>query len=170
MNGPNEFHVIGSLRDWGVEDCLPDIAVPTLILSGRHDEATPKHRPALPGPVPDARWEIFEESSHLPHLEEPELPRGADRLSQEPLTASVRRISGPMGFLVRHTGNRRAPWRLTTRTGTALVFPGMGPSPFAEVGKFMLANPLARELFAEADEVLGYSLVDRFRRGRGRLL
>lgn len=41
MNGPSEFHVIGTLRDWGVIDVLPDIEVPTLIISGRHDEATP---------------------------------------------------------------------------------------------------------------------------------
>lgn len=53
------------------------------------------------------------------------------------------------------------------RTGTALVFPGMGPSPFSEVAKFMLVNPFARELFAEADEVLGYSLFDRFDEAEG---
>ncbi|MGP4012655.1 ACP S-malonyltransferase [Streptomyces sp. 4N124] len=47
------------------------------------------------------------------------------------------------------------------RTGTALVFPGMGPAPFSEVARFMLVNPFARELFAETDEVLGYSLFDR---------
>ncbi|MER6573383.1 proline iminopeptidase-family hydrolase [Streptomyces sp. NPDC001093] len=72
MNGPTEFHVIGSLRDWGVEDCLPDIAVPTLILSGRHDEATPKTVQPYQDLIPDSRWVIFEDSSHLPHLEEPE--------------------------------------------------------------------------------------------------
>ncbi|OEJ36236.1 proline iminopeptidase-family hydrolase [Streptomyces agglomeratus] len=73
MNGPTEFHVIGSLRDWGVEDCLPDIDVPTLIISGRYDEATPKTVQPYQDLIPDARWEIFEESSHVPHLEEPEL-------------------------------------------------------------------------------------------------
>ncbi|MFC7310264.1 ACP S-malonyltransferase [Streptomyces monticola] len=53
------------------------------------------------------------------------------------------------------------------RTGSALVFPGMGPAPFAEVAKFMLVNPFARELFAEADDTLGYSLFDRFRETPG---
>ncbi|MFE2043050.1 ACP S-malonyltransferase [Streptomyces sp. NPDC059477] len=47
---------------------------------------------------------------------------------------------------------------------TALVFPGMGPVPFAEVGRFMVASPYARDLVALADETLGYSLVDAFRR------
>ncbi|MGW1802534.1 ACP S-malonyltransferase [Streptomyces sp. NPDC001984] len=53
------------------------------------------------------------------------------------------------------------------RTKSALVFPGMGPSPFAEVGKFMLVNPFARKLVAEADDTLGYSLFDRFREAEG---
>lgn len=53
------------------------------------------------------------------------------------------------------------------RTKSALVFPGMGPSPFAEVGKFMLVNPFARELVAEADDTLGCSLFDRFREAQG---
>ncbi|MFK4543800.1 L-proline amide hydrolase [Streptomyces tendae] len=72
MNGPNEFHVIGTLRDWSVvEDCA-DVRVPTLILTGGHDEATPATvRPFL-DLVPDVRWTVLEESSHMPHLEEPE--------------------------------------------------------------------------------------------------
>jgi L-proline amide hydrolase len=72
MNGPSEFHVIGTLRNWDVLDCCPRIAVPTLVVSGGHDEATPAAvRPFAEG-IPGARWEIFEESSHLPHLEEPD--------------------------------------------------------------------------------------------------
>ncbi|MFJ4582561.1 ACP S-malonyltransferase [Streptomyces echinatus] len=50
---------------------------------------------------------------------------------------------------------------------TALVFPGMGPVPFAEVGRFMVASPYARDLVAVADEALGYSLVDAFRTSPG---
>ncbi|MFF1561797.1 ACP S-malonyltransferase [Streptomyces sp. NPDC058279] len=49
------------------------------------------------------------------------------------------------------------------RSGTAIVFPGMGPSSFAEVGKFLLLDPYARKRLAEADEALGYSVFDRFR-------
>lgn len=54
-----------------------------------------------------------------------------------------------------------------TRPGTAMVFPGMGPARFADVGKFMLLNPQARRLVAAADARLGYSLVDRFRETPG---
>ncbi|WP_433517962.1 ACP S-malonyltransferase [Nonomuraea sp. CA-143628] len=46
---------------------------------------------------------------------------------------------------------------------TAIVFPGMGPTRFTDVDAFMLGDPVARRLVARADEVLGYSLADRFR-------
>lgn len=72
MNGPSEFHVIGTLKDWSVIDCCPLVEVPTLIVSGRHDEATPVTVQPYADLVPDVRWELFEESSHLPNLEEPE--------------------------------------------------------------------------------------------------
>jgi len=72
MNGPSEFHVIGTLRDWSVVDYCARIAVPTLLLSGRHDEATPTTVRPYHDLIPDVRWEVFEESSHMPHLEEPE--------------------------------------------------------------------------------------------------
>jgi L-proline amide hydrolase len=72
MNGPSEFHVIGSLRDWGVTDCIAGITVPTLVVTGRHDEATPATVQPFLDLIPDVRWEIFEESSHVPHLEEPD--------------------------------------------------------------------------------------------------
>ena len=72
MNGPNEFFCIGSLRTWSVVDQVQAIAVPTLLLSGRHDEATPATvQPYFDG-IPDVRWEQFEHSSHMPFVEEPE--------------------------------------------------------------------------------------------------
>lgn len=56
---------------------------------------------------------------------------------------------------------------METEKPTAMVFPGMGPTAFADVAKFMLINPCARELVTIADEALGYSLVDRFREAEG---
>jgi [acyl-carrier-protein] S-malonyltransferase len=53
------------------------------------------------------------------------------------------------------------------RNATALVFPGMGPTSFDEVSRFMVANPFARRRVAEADQVLGYSLVRRYRETPG---
>ncbi|MFB9337944.1 ACP S-malonyltransferase [Actinoplanes octamycinicus] len=49
------------------------------------------------------------------------------------------------------------------RNDTALVFPGMGPTSFDEVSRFMVGNAFARRRVAEADEVLGFSLVRRYR-------
>jgi len=41
MSGPSEFHVIGSTKDWSSESRLRQIRAPTLVVSGRFDEATP---------------------------------------------------------------------------------------------------------------------------------
>lgn len=72
MNGPTEFHVVGSLVDWTVVQRLPSITVPTLVISGVYDEATPLAVKPFLDLVPDVRWELFESSSHMPHVEEPE--------------------------------------------------------------------------------------------------
>jgi L-proline amide hydrolase len=72
MNGPNEFFVIGTLKNWSIIDRLSAIEVPTLIISGRHDEATPATVQPYKDGIKGARWEIFEQSSHMPHVEEKE--------------------------------------------------------------------------------------------------
>ena len=73
MNGPTEFHVIGTMKDWTIEDRLKDIVAPTLLISGRHDEATPLVVWPYVENVPGCRWVVFEESSHMPHVEEKDL-------------------------------------------------------------------------------------------------
>jgi proline-specific peptidase len=70
MNGPSEFHVIGSLRDWDIVDRLGEIHVPTLVISGRYDEATPLIAETVQRGIPGAEWVLFENSSHMPHVEE----------------------------------------------------------------------------------------------------
>jgi L-proline amide hydrolase len=72
MNGPSEFHVIGSIRDWQSKDRLGEIDVPTLLVSGRHDEATPALQQVLLDGIAGSEWVCFEESSHMPHVEERE--------------------------------------------------------------------------------------------------
>ena len=72
MNGPTEFHVIGSMKDWTIESRLHQIEVPTLLISGRYDEATPLCVQPYADHIPDVRWIIFENSSHMPHVEEKE--------------------------------------------------------------------------------------------------
>ena len=71
MNGPSEFHVVGSLADWDITPRLGQIAVPTLLVSGAYDEATPAVVGAVHEGIAGSRWELFRWSSHLPHVEEP---------------------------------------------------------------------------------------------------
>ena len=72
MNGPSEFHVIGTLKDWNIVNRLGEIRVPTLVIGGRYDEATPAITETVHRGIPGSEWVIFEHSSHTPHLEEPE--------------------------------------------------------------------------------------------------
>jgi len=71
MWGPSEFFATGVLADWNVEPRLAEIDVPTLILSGRYDEATPAQQRRLLNGIPGSRWIILEDSAHLTFVEEP---------------------------------------------------------------------------------------------------
>ena len=71
MNGPSEFHVIGSLKHWDIRPQLKEISAPTLLVSGQYDEATPAMVKEINGLIPGSTWELFAESSHMPHVEEP---------------------------------------------------------------------------------------------------
>ena len=73
MWGPNEFTVTGTLKDWDVIDRLGEILVPALITSGRHDECTPALVEPLHRGLAGSEWVLFEQSAHVPYLEEPEL-------------------------------------------------------------------------------------------------
>jgi L-proline amide hydrolase len=72
MNGPNEFYCIGTLKDWDITDRLSEIDVPTLLVSGEYDEATPHIVRQIHERIPGSRWVLLPESSHSPHVEEPE--------------------------------------------------------------------------------------------------
>jgi L-proline amide hydrolase len=69
-NGPSEFHVIGSFRDWSAAGRLAQIEVPALVISGRHDEATPALQAALVSGIKQSEQVILEGSSHMPFWEE----------------------------------------------------------------------------------------------------
>lgn len=72
MNGPSEFHVIGTLKEWSIVDRLEQITIPTLVVAGSHDEAMPMvWRPFLDR-IPGAHSHVFPDSSHMPHIEERE--------------------------------------------------------------------------------------------------
>ena len=73
MWGPSEFTCTGSLGTWDVTARLGEIDVPTLILSGRFDEATPAVVEPLHKGIAGSEWVVLENSSHSSHVEEKEL-------------------------------------------------------------------------------------------------
>jgi proline iminopeptidase len=72
MWGPSEFCVTGNLADYDRTDRLGEIAVPTLFTCGRYDETTPGATTWYASMVRGAEVVVFDDSAHLPHLEEPE--------------------------------------------------------------------------------------------------
>jgi L-proline amide hydrolase len=72
MNGPSEFHVVGSIRDWRSTDRLHLIRRPALVISGRHDEATPALQQPLADGIAETEQVLLEASSHMPFWEERE--------------------------------------------------------------------------------------------------
>jgi L-proline amide hydrolase len=84
-NGPSEFHVIGTFKDWSSSDRLGEITVPTLVISGSHDEATPALQEALLAGIGSSEQVLIDDASHLSMWEQPELY-----------------LSSVAGFLARH--------------------------------------------------------------------
>ena len=72
MNGPNEFTITGTIRDWDITDRLGEIQLPTLVTAGRYDEVTPKVAESIHRGIPSSEYQRFEESSHLAFWEERE--------------------------------------------------------------------------------------------------
>lgn len=70
MNGPSEFYVIGTLKYWDIRQRLAEITAPTLVTSGRYDEATPVIAETVHRGIPGSQWVLFENSSHSAHVEE----------------------------------------------------------------------------------------------------
>ncbi|HLQ42855.1 MAG TPA: proline iminopeptidase-family hydrolase, partial [Thermoplasmata archaeon] len=70
MNGPNEFTIIGTIKDWDVTDQLPRIKVPTLVTVGRYDEVTPRVAESIHRGIRGSKIVRFEKSAHLAMWEE----------------------------------------------------------------------------------------------------
>src|SRR5262249_51491269 len=62
MQGPNEFVITGTFRDWDITDRLGEIDVPTLVTSGRYDECTPQQAEIVHRGIPGSEWILFEDS------------------------------------------------------------------------------------------------------------
>jgi proline-specific peptidase len=72
MFGPSDFRIVGTIRNWDVMDRLTEIAVPTLVLAGKFDECAPEHMQEMHRRIAGSQFELFESSSHMPFIEEPD--------------------------------------------------------------------------------------------------
>ena len=92
MNGPNEFHVLGTLRSWTIIDRLDRVDAPTLVVAGEFDEATPATWAPFGERIRGARSHVFPGASHCTHLEQPDefMAVIADFLAEHDTTAPAR--------------------------------------------------------------------------------
>lgn len=72
MNGPNEFTIVGNLKDWDITARLREIKVPTLVTVGRYDEVTPKVAETIHREIAGSKLVVFENSGHLTMWDEKE--------------------------------------------------------------------------------------------------
>jgi proline iminopeptidase len=72
MWGPTDFEATGVTRNYDRTGELHRLTMPVLFMTGRYDTATPETTVIYARHTPRAEMVVFEESSHLPHIEEPE--------------------------------------------------------------------------------------------------
>ncbi|HEY1753363.1 MAG TPA: proline iminopeptidase-family hydrolase [Caulobacteraceae bacterium] len=72
MNGPNEFTIVGVIKDWDRRADLGRIRVPTLITAGEFDEVTLDCQEAIHRGVAGSQLQIFEGCSHQTMNEKPD--------------------------------------------------------------------------------------------------
>jgi proline iminopeptidase len=72
MWGPSEFTVKGNLKKFDCTEQLKEITCPTLFTCGRFDEATPESTKYFSELTPTSRFHVFENSAHMPYVEEPD--------------------------------------------------------------------------------------------------
>jgi proline iminopeptidase len=65
MQGPNEFVVTGTFKDWDRWKDLPKITVPTLLVGARYDEMDPEDIRKMGTLIPRSRVAICDNGSHL---------------------------------------------------------------------------------------------------------
>jgi len=71
MNGPNEFTIVGTIKDWDRRADLGRIHVPTLITTGQYDEVTLDCHETIHRGIRGSRLQIFPGCSHLTMSEKP---------------------------------------------------------------------------------------------------
>ena len=70
--GPNELNATGDLKDFEYLDKMKSIDIPTLVINGTDDLCTPAIAKAMYDSLPNAKWEMFIGSRHMPFVEDHE--------------------------------------------------------------------------------------------------
>lgn len=70
MNGPNEFTIIGSMKDWDRRSDLGRITVPTLLTTGEFDEVTLDCHETIRDGIKGSRLVVLPGQSHVTMLED----------------------------------------------------------------------------------------------------
>ncbi|MCF0065630.1 proline iminopeptidase-family hydrolase [Dyadobacter chenwenxiniae] len=65
MQGPSEFGIIGSLKNWDISTRLNQIKVPALMIGAKYDEMDPKHMEWMSKQVANGRYLYCHNGSHL---------------------------------------------------------------------------------------------------------
>ena len=71
--GGRSFEMTGRLRGWSVLDRLPEIDIPTLVITGSEDMASPAIARTMTAGIHGARCVIVDGGSHTPWFERPDV-------------------------------------------------------------------------------------------------
>jgi proline iminopeptidase len=72
MQGPSEFTITGTIKDYDVTDRLKEITVPTLFTVGQYDEVRPEAVGLYQSLLPGSGLAVIENAAHLTMQDEPE--------------------------------------------------------------------------------------------------
>jgi proline iminopeptidase len=70
MWGPNEFRCTGNLKQYDRTGRIQEITIPMLFTCGRYDACTPTATAWYQSLIAGSEMVVFEQSAHMPHLEE----------------------------------------------------------------------------------------------------
>lgn len=65
MQGPSELGASGKLENWDRTADIKNITVPTLVIGATHDTMDPNHMRWMAGEIPNARFALMPNGSHL---------------------------------------------------------------------------------------------------------
>ncbi len=73
MNGPNEFTIVGVIKDWDRRKDLGRIKLPTLIVTGTYDEVTLDCHQTIQKGIKGSKLVVLPGCSHMAMVEKPDL-------------------------------------------------------------------------------------------------